>query len=105
MAYGINVNVPQPIDMYRAVHAQVREATGDRASAGLIVHIARETPEGFQVIEVWESKQQCEKFQDDVLAPIIDRVSGGQAPPRRDVTEEFQVENLFLGSGVPTASQ
>jgi hypothetical protein len=103
MAYGIIVDAPMPIDMYRAVNAQVAQTMGDRAADGLLVHVARPTAEGFQVIEVWESKQQCDKFQDEVLGPIIDRVSGGQAPSRADVLQEFEVENLML-AGVPTAS-
>jgi hypothetical protein len=104
MAYGVVVNVPAPMDMYRAVNAQVNEAMGDDTPAGLVVHIARETPDGFQVIEVWESKQQADEFADNVLAPIIDRVSDGQAPPREDISEEFVVANFFLGTGAAAAS-
>jgi hypothetical protein len=103
MAYGIISTVPAPMDMYRAVSAQVAEQMGETTQTGLLVHIARETADGFQVIEVWESKQQCDAFQDDVLAPIIDRVSGGQAPAREQVTEEFEVENFFLGAGASGA--
>jgi hypothetical protein len=103
MAHGIIATVPAPIDMYRAVNAQVSEQMGDSAPAGILVHIARATADGFQVIEVWESKQQCDAFQDDVLAPIIDRVTGGQAPARQEVTEEFEVENFFLGAGASGA--
>ena len=103
MAHGIIATVPAPIDMYRAVTAQVSETMGDSAPAGILVHIARATADGFQVIEVWESKQQCDAFQDDVLAPIIDRVSGGQAPARDEVSEEFEVENFFLGPGASGA--
>ena len=104
MAYGIIATVPAPIEMYKAVNAQVTEQQGEQAPSGLLAHVARKTAEGFQVIEVWESKQQADKFQDDVLAPIIDRVSGGQAPPREDVTEEFDVENFFVGPGATAAS-
>ncbi|HKC27542.1 MAG TPA: hypothetical protein VKB75_05985 [Jatrophihabitans sp.] len=103
MAYGIIASVPAPIDMYRAVNAAVTEQIGEGAPTGLLVHIARETTDGFQVIEVWESKQHCDQFEDEVLAPIIDRVSGGQAPPREDVTEQFDVHNFFLGSGASAA--
>jgi hypothetical protein len=77
---------------------------GEGTPGGLLVHIARETADGFQVIEVWESKQQCDEFQDAVLAPIIAQVSGGQAPPREEVTEEFEVQNFFVGTGASAAS-
>lgn len=105
MAHGIIATVPAPIEMYTAVNAQVMEKMGgERAPDGLLAHIARKTADGFQVIEVWESKEQCDKFQDDVLAPIIDRVSGGQAPPRDEVSEEFDVHNFFAGPGAAAAS-
>jgi hypothetical protein len=104
MAYGILATVPRPADMYNAVNAQVNEMLGDNAPDGLLVHVARRTADGFQVIEVWESKQQCDDFQDRVLAPIIDRVSGGQAPRREDVTEEFDVLNYFVGTGATAGS-
>jgi hypothetical protein len=97
MAHGIVATIPAPIEVYKAVNAQVAEQTGDAPPEGLLVHIARATPDGFQVIEVWESKQQCTQFEDTILAPIIDRVTGGQAPPREQVTEEFEVVNFFLG--------
>jgi hypothetical protein len=104
MAHGVIATVPAPIDMYKAVNAQVTEKVGEGRADGLLVHIARETAEGFQVIEVWDSKQKCDEFQDKVLAPIIDQVSGGQAPPRAQVSEEFDVVNFFLGTGAATAS-
>ena len=104
MAHGVIVSVPASIDMYRAVNSQVTEQIGDTAPPGLLAHVARETADGFQVIEVWESKRQCDDFGDTVLAPIIDRLSKGQAPSRNDVSEEFDVENFFVGAGVHEAS-
>jgi hypothetical protein len=103
MTHGIVVNVPAPLEMYRAVNAEVSAAMGEQPPAGLLVHIARETPSGFQVVEVWESKQQCDEFGDRVLAPIIDRVTDGQAPSRNDVMEEFEPENIFFGTSAATA--
>ncbi|HJQ42008.1 MAG TPA: hypothetical protein VJ831_02890 [Jatrophihabitantaceae bacterium] len=104
MAHGIIATVPAPIDMYRAVNAKVNERLDDEQPDGLAVHITRATADGFQVIEVWESKKQCDDFQDNVLAGIIDDVSGGQAPPREDVTEEFVVENFFTGPALGQVS-
>ena len=97
MPHGIIATVPMPIDMYRAVNAKLMEKYGDSPMDGLLVHICRPTSDGFQVIEIWESKQQSDHFQDTMLAPIIDEVSGGQAPPREDITEEFETENFMAG--------
>ena len=104
MAYGLIANVPAPIEMYDAVNAQINEQIGDTQPAGLAVHITRRTPEGFQVIEVWESKQQADEFADAVLGPVIDKVSQGQAPRREDVEEGFEVHNFFTGPAVSSIS-
>lgn len=104
MAHGIIVNVPAPMDMYQEVSAQVSERMGDAAPAGLLVHIARETGDGFQVIELWESKQQREDFGNTVLGPIVEQASSGQATSLDDVTEEFDVQNFFVGPQVAGAS-
>jgi hypothetical protein len=104
MAHGIIVSVPAPIDMYQEASAQVTERVGDAAPPGLLVHIARETADGFQVIEVWESKQQREDFGNTVLRPIIDRVSKGQAPSGSELIEEFDVQNFFVGTRVAGTS-
>jgi hypothetical protein len=104
MAYGMLVNVPAPIEMYDAVNAQITEQIGEGPPPGLLVHIARKTPEGFQVIELWESKQQAETFGDDVLGPTITRVAGDQAPRREDIMQEFDAHNFFVGEGAAAAS-
>jgi hypothetical protein len=104
MAYGVIVDVPAPIEQYDAVNAQVTEQIGAGAPAGLLVHIVRRTADGFQVIELWDSKQQADQFNDGVLAPIIDRITDGQAPPRQDISEEFDSHNFFVGSGATAAS-
>ena len=54
--------------------------------------------DGFQVIEVWESKEQCDRCGAEVLGPIIVRLAGadeaGPAP------EEFDVHTLVVPSAV-----
>jgi hypothetical protein len=52
---------------------------------GQINHIAGPTPDGFRVIDVWDSRQAFERFERDVLAPL-----GFSGMPRI----EFPVHNL-----------
>jgi hypothetical protein len=52
---------------------------------GQINHIAGPTPEGFRVIDVWDSREAFERFERDVLAPL-----GFSGMPRI----EFPVHNL-----------
>jgi hypothetical protein len=104
MAHGVVANVPAPIELYEAVNAQITAQIGEDTPSGLLMHFARKTPDGFQVIELWESKAQADEFEDSVLAPIIERVTEGQAPPREEVSEHFDVHNFFVGPGAAAAS-
>lgn len=97
MTYNITVNVEAPIELYDAAHAAIWEAVGTSVD-GLILHIGRPTATGFQVIEIWESKEQCDQFDVDVANPAIARVSGGQPmPPIPRV--EFDVHGLVIPNG------
>jgi hypothetical protein len=53
---------------------------------GQISHIAGPTPDGFRVIDVWESRKAFERFERDVLEPL-----GFTGLPRT----EFAVHSLF----------
>ncbi|HEY6888670.1 MAG TPA: hypothetical protein VI300_12850 [Solirubrobacter sp.] len=37
---------------------------------GQLSHIAGPTPDGFRVIDVWESREAFERFERDVLQPL-----------------------------------
>jgi hypothetical protein len=59
--------------------ASIRELTGGRPRVdkpsdwpvpGLLVHVAGETPNGFRVVDVWESEEAFAKFG-AALAPIM----------------------------------
>jgi hypothetical protein len=71
MSYGVIVRVPAPVEMYDASHAEVMRRAGDSAETGLILHVARATDTGFEVMEVWQSREHCEAFNRDVVAPAL----------------------------------
>ena len=98
MTYNFVVDVPVPAELYHAMHAAIQEASGD-TDHGLIVHIGRPTDTGFQIIEVWQSKEHCERFVADVATPALIRLSGGQPTPAIP-----QDEFAALGLVVPSAS-
>jgi hypothetical protein len=55
--------------------------------AGQLGHIAGPTPDGFRVIDLWESREAFERFERDVLAPL-----GFSGLPRA----EFPVHKLLI---------
>jgi hypothetical protein len=49
------------------------ESRSDWPVDGLLVHVAGEGPDGFRVIDVWESEEACKKFG-DALGPHLQEV-------------------------------
>jgi hypothetical protein len=95
MAYGFVMDVPAPVEFYDALHAEIgRRTTG--GVDGLLVHIGRETRDGFQVTEVWESKELFDRFNAEILRPALAQVTGGQPPPAEPATEEFEPRGLVV---------
>ena len=67
MPYGVVTSLSAPIEVYDQIHTQV---IGNAATAieGLLLHIGRPSPAGFEVVEVWESRA--------TLRPIPTRTDG-----------------------------
>ena len=54
--YGVITTVPAPVEMYDGMHAEMTSRAGTSID-GLLVHVGRATTDGFEVLEVWESKR------------------------------------------------
>ncbi len=70
------------------------ESIGDLVPEGLLVHVAGPTDEGFRVIDVWESQAAWERFRDDQLPGVLERL----IPPQQSQTtfRDLIVRHLFL---------
>ena len=49
------------------------ESPADWPVEGLLVHVAGESPQGFRVVDVWESEEACNRFG-EILQPILEEV-------------------------------
>ncbi len=90
MTYGVIVTVPAPVEMYDGLHAELMRTPVE----GLLVHLARPTTAGFEVIEVWESQEQCDRYTREVVWPLAARLADGGPPAPEPTTEEFEVRGL-----------
>jgi hypothetical protein len=98
MVYGIVTDVAAPAEVYDALHAEVGR-TG-AVAVGLLVHIGRATAGGFQVIEVWESREDYQRYTEEVVLPVMAAMSpGGDVPSAPPAMEEFDVRGLVLAGG------
>ena len=98
MSIGIMIDVPAPIEFYDAVHAEVLRRTG-AALDGLLLHLARPTDGGFQVVEVWESREHAERYDRELIGPVLADFSAGQAAVGTPVRTEFEVRGLVVPTG------
>ena len=96
--YGVITTVPAPAEMYDALHAEVVRRFG-ASFDGLLVHIGRATTDGFQVMEIWESKEQYDRANTDIVFPAMRELAGDQPPPSiEQATEAFDVRGLVIPS-------
>src|SRR6266581_4307971 len=69
VTYAVTIDVHAPAAAYQALHAQLLERTGGQVD-GLLVHLARPTAGGYQVLEVWDTKASYDHFNDTVISPL-----------------------------------
>ncbi len=96
MTYGFVMDVPAPIQFYDALHAELRRRTSGDVVEGLLLHLARQTSTGFQVTEVWESKELCDRYTAEVINPAVEQLSGGRSLPMEPAVDEFEPRGLVL---------
>ena len=63
------------------------ESPSDWPVEGLLVHAPGEGPNGFRVIDVWESEEACKRFG-EVLGPILQE-AGIEEEPQLYETHTF----------------
>ena len=55
------------------------ESPSDWPVEGLLVHIAGDGPNGFRVVDVWESEEACNRFG-EILGPHLEEVGVTEQP-------------------------
>ena len=67
---------------------------------GLLLHIGRPSPAGFEVVEVWDSRAQYDRYQRELMASIANNPGAGTSPSIPAPTiEEFEVRRLVIRQG------
>lgn len=97
--YGITTHVSAPSDTYHAVHRAVMSVAEEQgAGEGLVLHLAYATDDGFDILEVWESREYADAFNATVMPAAMERAGlpTDGAEPR---VEEFDP----IGVLVPVA--
>lgn len=68
MVYAWTQDIPIDSDFYR----RITDRLGDEPMDGLLMHLAVRNPEGgLRYIDVWESKEQCDRAFDQRIHPAV----------------------------------
>jgi hypothetical protein len=66
--YAFTQDVPIDASFYQ----RITDGLGPDAPAGLVLHLAIELPEGgLRYIDVWESQEDCDRFSEERLHPVV----------------------------------
>ena len=72
--YGYTMHIPAPIEVYYAMHKAVVDVVDEEGGGeGLVLHFAYSTEAGFDLTEVWESKEELDAFNRDVFPKAMAR--------------------------------
>ncbi len=85
------------VQLYDTVHRLLLERTGE-AFDGRLVHLTWPTADGLRVIEVWESREQYDRYGREVIEPLVAEVLAGRPHPPEVVTR-FDVRGLAVPTG------
>jgi len=83
-------------DVDMDTHIKIGEAVGDTPIKGLILHAGGPSERGVHSLDVWESKEDSERFFAERMAPALEQmglVEGG--PPLSH--QEFELPFLVRG--------
>ena len=87
--YGYTLHFPAPIEAYLALHKAVLEVLSEEGGGdGLLLHFAYPTDQGFDLTEVWESKEHLDAFNRDVFPRAMSRAGLPAGGPQL-VPDEF----------------
>ena len=100
--YGYVLRSREPIEAYIALHKEVVDIVGTDDPSGLLVHIAYPTEQGYDMLEVWESKDQLDAFTRDIVSQAFQRLGIPMDGPQPEVAEFEPVEVITPRAYTPT---
>jgi hypothetical protein len=76
-------------------HIRLGEAVGDAPVKGLLLHAGGPSERGVHSLDVWESKQDSERFFTERMAPALRQLGIADGPPLS--CQEFELPYLMRG--------
>ena len=78
MAVVLTMKIPFGSDVYDRVNEEMD--TANNMPDGLISHYGAKTDGEMLIVDVWDSKEHFERFENERLMPAVEKVLGGASP-------------------------
>jgi hypothetical protein len=91
MAYAVLME----FDVNLETHINLGQAVGDEPVKGLILHAGGSSPNGVYSLDVWETKEDSERFFADRMLPALAALGIEGGPPLS--VQEFDMPHLIVG--------
>ena len=86
--YAFVQDVPIGADIYW----RIVDGMGDDAVPGQLLHLCvRRADGGLRYIDVWESRDACDKAFDERIHPAVGAALGGARPASEPIREELEI--------------
>ena len=82
------------LDQYDQVIEKMGLTPGGAVPPGALFHWATKTDDGFKVVDVWETREQFDKFADEQIGPLTQE-AGITTPPE---IHSHDVHNYLIRS-------
>lgn len=97
MPYAFHYDVPADEKFYR----QVKDEIGDERPKGLVAHVVVKQDGGLRHVQVWESKEDWERFREERVEPALGKVfaaAGFARRPPRPEEHEMDVVDVWTAA-------
>jgi hypothetical protein len=91
MAYATLMEFDVDLD----THIKLTEVVGDEPVKGLILHAGGPSQNGVHSLDVWETKEDSQRFFDDRMVPALQQLGIEGGPPLS--LEEFDLPFVIRG--------
>lgn len=97
MSYAFSYQVPASEQMY----CEVKGLVGDEQPKGLVVHVVVRVEGGLRHLEVWETKEDWDRFHHERIEPALNQVlsaAGSTQMPPDPPIDRLELVDVWLGS-------
>lgn len=97
--YAVTITMQASVQTYERMHAEMTRRAGT-AIDGLLVHIGRAHPDGFEVLEIWETEDHYDRANVNIVFPLMRELADDASDPSMvPQTTVLDVRGLVIPRG------